>query len=458
MPARLRITFLFAIIVFAILAIVCGSVYYFSYTNRIQTFRTRLSNRAITTARLLNQSDLFSNQLIQEIDSATTVAMKNKTLQAYDYQNNKIYSYSDIPNDTLMIKSEILDQARVKEQIYFVSKNKDAVAYYYSKAQNPLVIIIAANDLEGKRTLQQLKLILLLSFLAGIMIAIVGGYIFSKQLLQPIRKIADNVNEISARNLTRRIHKGRSNDEWTYLANTLNSLLDRLQESFETQRRFISNASHELTTPLTSILSQLEVSLQRNRATEEYKNVMQSVYQDVQHLSKLTQTLLEFAKASGEPGGLEIDLLRIDEILLRLPAEIKKQNVNYSIVLEFDDLPEQEDKLLVLGNAELLFIAINNIVVNACKYSKNHRAFVKLSVQLSKIIINVQDNGPGISSDKLKEIFQPFFRISENSEQSGFGLGLPLANRIIKMHKGEINIHSELNQGSLFTIVLPKTG
>lgn len=458
MPVRLRITLLFSTIVFVILAIVCGSVYYFSYTRRIKTFQTRLSNRAITTARLLSQSDVFSNKDIQEIDSATAVIMRNKTVQAYDRLNNKIYSYSDLPGDTQSVNPAILNEARIKKSLYFISGDKDAVVYYYTEANNPLVIVIAAYDLDGKNKLRQLKFILLLSFMSGILIAFAGGYIFSKRLLSPIKKIADNVNDISAKNLTRRINSGKSKDEWSYLANTLNELLDRLQESFESQRRFISNASHELTTPLTSISSQLEVSLQRNRDPEDYRKVMQSAYQDVRHLSKLTQILLEFAKASGEPGGLEINLLRIDEILLRLPSEIKKQDATYSIVLEFDDLPEEEEKLVVLGNAELLFTAIKNIVVNACKYSKNHQAQVKLTIQSPKITIGIKDNGPGISPDKLKDIFQPFFRVFENSEQTGFGLGLSLAHRIIKMHNGEITVSSESNEGSLFTIDLPKTG
>ena len=113
----------------------------------------------------------------------------------------------------------------------------------------------------------------------------------------------------------------------------------------------------------------MEVSLQRNRDAEEYRQVMQSVYQDVRHLSKLTQTLLEFATVSGTAGGIEINLIRIDEVLMRLPGEMTKLNKGYSVKLEFDQLPEDEEKLLVFGNAELLFTAIKNIVSNACKYS-----------------------------------------------------------------------------------------
>ncbi len=151
-------------------------------------------------------------------------------------------------------------------------------------------------------------------------------------------------------------------DEWFYLSDTLNQLLNRLQESFEIQRRFIANASHELSTPLTAISSQLEVSLQKNREAGQYRGTMESVYQDVQYLSKLTQTLLEFAQASEDPGGLEIEQIRIDEILMQLPAALHKLNLQYSMVLSFDGLPEKEERLILAGNAELLFSAIKNLV------------------------------------------------------------------------------------------------
>ena len=118
MPVRIRITLLFALVVFVILGIVCGSIYYFSYTSRIDTIKNRLLNRAMTTARLLSQSEIFTQQLIQRIDSSTTLTIKNKIVHAYDYQNQKIYDYSDNNDDTIHIEEEVLDDARVKESFF----------------------------------------------------------------------------------------------------------------------------------------------------------------------------------------------------------------------------------------------------------------------------------------------------------------------------------------------------
>ena len=458
MSIRLRITSLFTLLVLVILGLVCSTVYYISYTNRIRNIKTRLTNSAITTANLLSQTEVFNPQIIQRINAATTLTLKNKTIQVYDHNNHMIYSYSDHAGDTVPVANQTLDNVREKQNIYFTIGEKEAVGHHYSKNRFSSVVVAAAYDEEGKHNLNQLKVILLLSFLGGIVIAFAGGFIFSKGLLTPVRKIADEVNEISAQNFTRRIHTGPVRDEWYYLSDTLNQLLNRLQESFELQRRFIANASHELSTPLTSISSQLEVSLQRHRDAAEYRNVMQSILQDVRYMSKLTQTLLEFAKASGSAGGLEINLIRVDEIILQLPAAMAKLNKEYTVSLLFDELPAEEDSLLVFGNEELLFTAIKNIVSNACKYSENHRATVTLTVKPEVITIAIEDKGIGIPHQDIDNIFQPFFRVDENRSTGGFGLGLSLAHRIIKLHKGDIKVSSVINQGSLFTITLPPAG
>ena len=455
MPVRLRITLLFALLVFIILSIVCTGIYYFSYTARLDTIKKRLTNRAITTARLLSQKEIFSQRLVQRIDSLTTISLTNKTVQAYDYKNNKIYNYSDLPGDTLNISNDILDDTRFKGNIYFSVRNKEAIAFHYVDNKSRIVIISAGEDEDGQETLSRLLKILVISFLIGNIFVLGVGYLFSRGLLQPIRKITDDVAEISAQNLARRIQTGQTKDEWYHLSHTLNDLLDRLQESFELQRRFISNASHELSTPLTSISSQLEVSLQKERVAEDYKKVMQSIYQDVRHMSNLTQTLLEFAKASGNTGGLEINLVRMDEIILQLPAEIVKINNAYSIILQFDDLPEDEENLLVFGNETLLLTAIKNIVVNACKYSENHQATVHLKMQDQSILIIIEDQGAGIPKEELAKIFQPFYRVEEHRTTGGFGLGLSLAERIIKLHKGTIAVASEKDKGTIFYISLP---
>ena len=455
MHVRIKITLLFALIISSLLALFCGFIYYFFYNNRLANIKAHLSNYAISTANMLDEPDIFNPGLVNKIDSITIIPMKHKAIQAYNNLNQKIYAYNDEQSDTLHVTGEIFDKARAKKIHFFTVGNREVVALSRNKNSNESVILAAAFDEEGKRNLNRLKIILLISFICGNLIAFTSGYFFSKILLLPIRKIADDVKDISAQNLAHRIKSGNANDEWNYLTEILNELLDRLQQSFEMQRRFISSASHELSTPLTSISSQLEVALQRTRDAKEYQGVIQSVYQDVRQLSRLTQTLLEFATASGIKGGIEINSIRVDEILMQLPGEVTKMNKEYSVKLQFDQLPENEERLLVFGNAELLLTAIKNVVSNACKYSANHLAKIKLTVETKEISISIEDDGKGISENDLKNIFQPFYRTEDSKSITGFGVGLPLVYRIINLHKGQIKVSSTVGKGTTVSIQLP---
>ncbi len=309
-------------------------------------------------------------------------------------------------------------------------------------------------DGSGAQSLKHLESLLATGLVAITAASFISAYFFSKVLLRPVRRIARQVNTISLQSITHRLTPGNEAGEWDDLTQTINELLNRLQESDEIQRRFLSAASHELLTPLTAVSSQLEVALLKEREAAAYRRVMQSVYQDVKQLSKLTQTLLEFASLSGNPGGIELSEVRIDEVLMQLPGEMAKLDKGYTVQFEFDQLPEDAAKLLVFGNAALLFTALKNIVTNACKYAASKKAVIKLTVVKDEIVIAVQDDGKGIPEQEIKNIFQPFYRIGDSNPVTGFGVGLTLVNRIIKLHNGRITVTSLPGRGTTFFIHL----
>lgn len=145
----------------------------------------------------------------------------------------------------------------------------------------------------------------------------------------------------------------------------------------------------------------------------------------------------------------------MDEVVLQMPAEMSKIKSGYIVIVDFQNLPDNEEQLVVYGNEALLFLALKNIVSNACKYSEDHKANIKLAYSENTIIVTVSDNGKGIPAQDLQHIFQPFYRVHENINEEGFGLGLSLSERIIKLHKGTIAVQSTLDRGSSFTISLP---
>lgn len=452
MPVRIKITLLFIVYTILLISVGSGSIYYFSLQTRNKAFKKMLVNRAIISGQLLEQKDL--SNLAFRIDSITRIALERKIIQAYDNHNNEIYRYADESGDTVKISNQILREARRTSPEYFNAGDKEAVAYHYAGKSADLIIISAAEDEQGKKILSDLKRVLLLHFIFSMIIIAPISYLISGVLLKPVKKITSDVQEISAQNLSRRIETGIAKDEWHELASTLNELLNRLQSSFEMQNRFISNASHELSTPLTAISNQLEISLQRERSSEEYKQVISSIYQDIRHLVQLTQTLLEFAKASGTPEGLQLDKIRMDEILLELPSQISKYNNTWAVTIEFAVMPDDEEHLIVYGNKALLLTALKNIIINACKYSIDNKATVTLEPSKEEICIYVRDHGQGIPNAELKNIFQPFYRINVNDSQPGSGVGLTLSERIIKLHKGRILVSSKENEGTEFKVCL----
>lgn len=449
-----RITLVYTLIVSIILLVLCACIYIFSYTSRVEQFKQRLKRKALSTATLIKSNEI-GPEIIKEMNRVSSSGLSYKSVDLYDFSYNETFSYNDSKSDTLVITDDILQRAKKEKIFFFKTGNREAIALEYKEGGYNYVIVVAAYDDERVEWLSRLRVILAVCFVCSISIVIISGYVFSVGLLKPINELTDKINHISSEDLSKRLDTGNGKNELQQLAITINELLNRLQLSFDTQRRFIDNASHELSTPLASIASQLDVALQRERSNEEYRNVLGSVNDDLKNLNMLVKSLLEIAKVSGSPKGIELSSVRVDEILLHLPGDMKKINRQYAVKLLFDEFPENEEAVMVYGNEYLLYSAIKNIVHNACKFSADHTAIVKLRFNQDNIIVEIEDKGPGISKSEYENIFQPFYRSKTLlNKVPGSGLGLPLADHIVRLYNGTIEVCSQPGHGSIFTITL----
>ncbi len=446
---------MFTLVVTAILFMVCISIYYFSGLNRERAFRQRLQNRALSTFSLLLKVEGIDSNLLQKIDQSTYISIQERSIVVYNDKNREEYVYTDQGVPPVKVDITQLNKARAFGDFYFTQAGKEILVTVQFFNKERYTVVAAAMDRDGKAYIAQLRLILLFSFFSGTMITFFIGLIFSGRIVLPIKRIINEVKLITSSNLSQRIKVNEPMNELDDLSATFNELLTRLQDSFETQGRFISNASHELSTPLTSISTQLEITLQKERNTDEYKAIIFSVYEDVRNLNVLTRSLLEIAKAGGTSKGIELSEIRIDELLLRLPSELKRTETNYVVAIDFETFPFSEKKLLVFGISDLLYIAIKNIVLNACKFASDHIAYVSLVFSEDHLFVVVKNKGSVISDEDKNLIFQPFYRGSSTAETKGFGLGLSLALRIIKLHKGNITMESSYSEGTIFSIQLP---
>ena len=454
MNIRFKITLLFTLLVMGILSLISYSVYYFTEQSREAIFKQRLQAGANNRANLFALLGDNKLDVLQKMDSSSMVLMAQRSLVIYDDGTKPAYAFYGSGAKPFAATTAMLENVKQVKTSFFKTGDLDVVGIYHQYGPKGVVVFYMGIDEDGKRRIDDLKRILLSSLLAGVIITLITGYLFSTQLVRPINRIIREVNDVSFNNLSDRIYAGQGEDELSRLANTFNNLLNRLQESISIQKRFISNASHELSTPLTSISSQLQVTLHKERTTEEYHNVLYSIQEDVEQMRQLTKSLLEIAK-TGFEGGIELSEVRVDEIMLKIVADVKKINVAYNVELEFGEFPDDDKSCLTYGNPDLLYSAIKNVTENACKYSYNKQAYLYLRFVNNEIIVEVKNRGDVISPEEMESIFHPFYRGRNAGDTRGFGLGLALSQRIVAMHKGRVVVQSDSTNGTMFTITFP---
>jgi len=450
MNIRHKLSLQFSIIVVSILLVFTVSIYYFSLTYRRNDYNARLRDRAYTTARLfLNVKEVDEN-LLKIIDK-NTLSLYQESVFIIDEQNKLLYFNSD----KNFRDYRVLDKIK-KNKIYsFKIGVKDAVGVLYDFNNHPYYIIAAAYDMYGIAKIKNLKIILIISFVMSVAISVFAGLVFAGRALKPISTVVDQVEQITITRLNSRLDEGNKTDEIARLAITFNQMLQRLEEAFVLQRDFVSNAAHELRTPFSVLLAEIEYCLLQDRDKEQYAKTIENLGTELKKLSRLSNSLLDLARISFDNYNFELKTIRVDELLIDTCNDIVATNSDYKLHMSFDNLPENDDLLNIMGNVQLLKIAVKNIIENACKFSESKTADIFLSSSNNIIELTVTDKGIGIRAEDLNNIFQPFFRGTNTQYISGFGLGLALCNKIVQLHNGKITVESELGVGSTFRVQLP---
>jgi heavy metal sensor kinase len=316
------------------------------------------------------------------------------------------------------------------------------------------LMIAVAVPLQPIRTQLQLLVVILVALSLFLWVtAALAGRQLCRQALRPLTRMAEAASAITADDLGRRLPESRTGDELADLGRAFNDLLGRLQESFERQKRFTGDASHQLRTPLTALLGQIEVALRRERPSEEYRRVLGAIHGQAIHLRQVVEMLLFLARADVETQ--LPDMERLD-----LAAWLPRHLESWSGHLRRGDFRSElvgDGPLWVRAHAPLLGQAIDNLLDNACKYSPPGSPItVRLGREDGEIRLEVADHGSGILPEDLGNIFGPFFRSQQARRQGipGVGLGLAVTSRIVKAMGGRIDVASEPDQGSRFHITL----
>jgi len=456
MNIRLRLTLLFAVLVASILLVFSLSVYYLYDQFREQEFNNRLREKALTTVRLLEDVGGITEELLHAIDrNNMTTTMYKEEVTVYNGQNQIIY---DSGKEPYPVNPALLEQVRNGRDFSLQDGQKEIIGVRYvdkNKKKQTLVVLAYAIDVYGYSKLERLRYILITGWTVSLLLVILAGWFFAGDALKPVLDIIEQVKNISARNIHKRLKAGRQKDELTQLAATFNELLDRLEDAFKSQRSFVSNASHELRTPLAIMMSQLEVSLLQKRTPEAYQDTIKEGIEEVKKMRDLVNGLLELARLNDDTSQFNFRPLRVDDLLWQAREMLMNLAPDYHIQIEFDEFPEEEQALEIQGDASLLQTAFMNLMGNGCKYSEDHRVDVTIYIQENGIEVAFWDSGIGISALDLPHIFEPFYRAESTQYVKGHGVGLALTQRIMKLHGGEIMVSSQVGKGTEFVVVLP---
>ncbi|MDN3677119.1 HAMP domain-containing sensor histidine kinase [Flavobacterium paronense] len=332
-----------------------------------------------------------------------------RQIQVPLYQNTKIIGY-------MIIAMSLEDSVMVLNNLFFIL----IVAY-------PLILIV---------------LFLIARFIAG-------------RSIKPISSIIQTSNIITKDNLKSRIPLPINKDELHLLSNTINNLLDRVENAIEREKQFTSDASHELRTPLAVIKGTLEVLIRKPRNQEEYKEKIDFCINEVNRLNFLVDELLLLARFENQKQSLKIEKVLLNAIFLDIIS--RNSTIISEKKLKCEALFSKD--FYVDTDSYLFSIIINNILTNAIKYSKNNgKIHIDIREINNKILCTFSDSGIGIATEDLEKIFDQFYRSKSNQhpEIKGTGLGLSIVKRLCILLQIDLNIESKENVGTKVVLSFSK--
>lgn len=393
------------------------------------------------------QSRLLVERFMEVLDPTGKVLFRNEKLNGFELGGPPLLQESKA--------SHFAQRLRLADGTHVL-----AVSHYHP-VQGKRVLIRIAYSTEP---LKRLSFELLAALTLVLPIALIGagfaGHRVAGKALTPLRAMATLTEQITASRLSSRIPVENPDDEFGHMARVLNGLLERLEESFQKLQRFTSDVSHELRTPLASIRSVGEVGLQRSQTSEEYRDIIGSMLEEVTRLTSIIDTLLTIAQADSGAFKLNrtvfplMDVVEESVGVVGVLAEEKKQTIRV----------RGDQTLFVSADRGFLRMAIVNLLDNAVKYSPpgspidvGLKSLKREAQSVACARLTIKDDGPGIPASEASRVFDRFYRLDEGRtrDAGGAGLGLAIAKWSVEAHGGQILLDSSVEKGAAFVIQLP---
>lgn len=365
-----------------------------------------------------------------------------------------LYGENPIMPETLdldFLDSEI-QRVRVNGTLYYVFDRQ-----LEAEGLDGLWLRGIVSETQGEVELSAISRTSLILLPSLVLLAIIGGWLIARRALDPIREISGTAARIrQGDDLKKRIELSEGDDELHQLAGQFNEMFARLDDSFQAQQQFISDASHELRTPVSVINAQCELTLEESRTPEEYADALAVIWRQGRKMTRLISDMLDFTRLELQPERYArevFDLTVLVEDVCHDMALIQENAISLSC--------EAEKEVLICGNRELMTRLLTNLISNAYRYGRPG-GFIKVrlysdkqaSSSTGRIILSVQDNGIGIAEKDIPNIFRRFYQADASRSGKGNGLGLAMVKEIAAFHDGEVTVESTPGVGSTFSVIL----
>ena len=353
----------------------------------------------------------------------------------------------------------IFDQVPVKENV--LRKVKGETGEWLLLDSEPvnvghfvLRVRVAASYALHHQVLSTLRIL----FLAGVplmtLIALAGGFVIAKRSLRPIRKIINSAEIISQGDLSERIPATHAKDELGELTGTLNRMLSSVDTAFVREKRFTSDTSHELRTPIAVIRAYTETLMSEPGLTADQQDSLQTILTECMRMQKIISQLLTITRGQEGRYPICIETIRLDAICESISEAMAEQLTAKNMCFECA-IPNNFE---IQADQSLITQMLLNLVENAIKYGKyGGNIFLSAAKEDEQNIITLRDDGTGIPKDALPHIFDRFYRVDSSRDRSGTGLGLSIVQWIVLVHGGRIHVESDLGKGTTFYVFIPST-
>jgi len=439
MTLRHRIALTFSLVTTGVLLLILGYVYVHSLNYERKEFHNKLLERVDIAIRTNLKADELSREVLNQLRTEHLRSLKGErefVMRAEDCANG-----APLPD---FLDRDFVNRVLENGEAYRYDHNELATVGVLERDNEGdfLVFVAAENEVILKNLADLRNTLFALAIIYMVLVYSIGLW-YASYALNPFRTMADHIAQAEMGNLSVRLKEPVQQDEIWELAHAYNRLMDRIDTAQKVQQNFISNASHELKNPLTAILGEIDVTLQRERSNEEYKEAMKVIDQESQRLNKLTLRLLHLAEMSYSSEGPLMATIDLAELVADTVHDYKLSHTERRIL--FDSENEDAGVMSITGNVQLLRIALSNLLDNALKFSSDEIG-VSLLTSNGRIALTVTDRGIGIPQKDIENLSIPFFRSENARVVPGFGIGLPLVKRIMDMHGGALIISSDEDQ------------